>query len=115
MNGALTIRRPDDWHVHLRRGAMLDAVVSYTARQFARAIVMPNLSPPITTIEAAIDYRAEILAAAARAGHPRFTPLMTAYLTDGIDGAISVIVVAPKGDRFFAETDDGVVQSPLVY
>ena len=88
MNGALTIRRPDDWHVHLRRGAMLDAVVSYTARQFARAIVMPNLSPPITTIEAAIDYRAEILAAAARAGHPRFTPLMTAYLTDGIDGAM---------------------------
>ena len=49
MAETLTIRRPDDWHVHLRRGAMLGAVVGYTARQFARAIVMPNLSPPITT------------------------------------------------------------------
>lgn len=84
----LTIRRPDDWHVHLRRGAMLQAVVGYTARQFARAIVMPNLSPPITTIEAAEDYRAEIVAAATRAGHPDFQPLMTCYLTDGIDGAM---------------------------
>ena len=84
----LTIRRPDDWHVHLRRGAMLEAVVGYTARQFARAIVMPNLSPPITTIEAAVAYRAEIVAAATAAGHPAFTPLMTAYLTDGIDGAM---------------------------
>lgn len=85
---SLTIRRPDDWHVHLRRGAMLEAVVGYTARQFARAIVMPNLSPPITTIEAAQEYRADILAAAAAAGHPEFQPLMTAYLTDGIDGAM---------------------------
>lgn len=84
----LTIRRPDDWHVHLRRGAMLQAVVGYTARQFSRAIVMPNLSPPITTIEAAEDYRAEIVAAATRAGHPDFQPLMTCYLTDGIDGAM---------------------------
>ena len=84
----LTIRRPDDWHVHLRRGAMLDAVVGYTARQFVRAIVMPNLSPPITTIEAAQEYRAEIAAAATAAGYPDFTPLMTAYLTDGIDGAM---------------------------
>lgn len=84
----LTIRRPDDWHVHLRRGAMLDAVVGYTARQFARAIVMPNLSPPITTIEAAQEYRVEIVAAATAAGYPDFTPLMTAYLTDGIDGAM---------------------------
>jgi dihydroorotase len=85
---SLTIRRPDDWHVHLRRGAMLEAVVGYTAAQFARAIVMPNLSPPITTIEAAREYRDEILAAAAAAGHPEFQPLMTAYLTDGIDGAM---------------------------
>jgi dihydroorotase len=84
----LKIRRPDDWHVHLRRGAMLDAVVGYTARQFARAIVMPNLSPPITTIEAALEYRAEIVAAASAAGYPDFDPLMTAYLTDGIDGAM---------------------------
>ncbi|MDB5723474.1 MAG: dihydroorotase [Novosphingobium sp.] len=84
----LTIRRPDDWHVHLRRGAMLDAVIGHTARQFARAIVMPNLSPPITTIEAARDYRTEIVAAASVAGYPDFDPLMTAYLTDGIDGAM---------------------------
>ena len=84
----LTIRRPDDWHVHLRRGAMLEAVVGYTARQFARAIVMPNLSPPITTIAAAEEYRADIVAAATAAGYPEFQPLMTAYLTDGIDCAM---------------------------
>jgi dihydroorotase len=84
----LTIRRPDDWHVHLRRGAMLGAVVGYTARQFARAVVMPNLSPPITTVEAAEEYRAEIVAAAVTAGFPDFLPLMTCYLTDGIDGAM---------------------------
>ncbi|MEO5586509.1 MAG: dihydroorotase [Novosphingobium sp.] len=82
----LTIRQPDDWHVHLRRGAMLEAVIGYTARQFARAIVMPNLSPPIITIAAARAYHGEIVAAATAAGYPGFTPLMTAYLTDGIDG-----------------------------
>lgn len=90
MTEALTIRRPDDWHVHLRRGAMLEAVIGHTARQFARAIVMPNLSPPITTIEAAREYRDEILQAAASAGYPEFQPLMTAYLTDGIDRAMLV-------------------------
>jgi dihydroorotase len=74
----LTIRRPDDWHVHLRDGEMLRTVAPYTARQFARAIVMPNLAPPITTVEAAKAYRDRILAAAG-AG---FTPLMTYYLTD---------------------------------
>ena len=83
-NLKLTIRRPDDWHVHLRDGAMLAAVAPYTARQFARAIVMPNLSPPVTTIDAARDYRARIIAATG----PGFTPLMTCYLTDGIDGAM---------------------------
>jgi len=76
----LTIRKPDDWHVHLRDGEMLRAVAPYTARQFARAIVMPNLVPPITTVAAASAYRERILAAAG-AG---FTPLMTCYLTDGI-------------------------------
>jgi dihydroorotase len=74
----LTIRRPDDWHVHLRDGEMLRAVAPYTARQFARAIVMPNLVPPITTVEAAAAYRARIVAAAGVG----FTPLMTCYLTD---------------------------------
>jgi dihydroorotase len=77
----LTIRRPDDWHVHLRDGAMLEAVAPYTARQFARAIVMPNLSPPVSTVAAAREYRERIVVAAG----PGFTPLMTCYLTDGID------------------------------
>jgi dihydroorotase len=74
----LTIRRPDDWHVHLRDGEMLRKVAPYTARQFARAIVMPNLVPPVTTPEAAVAYRERIVEAAG----PGFTPLMTCYLTD---------------------------------
>ena len=75
---SLTIRRPDDWHVHLRDGAMLAAVAPFTARQFGRAIIMPNLSPPVTSVAAASAYRARIVAAAG----PGFTPLMTCYLTD---------------------------------
>ena len=78
----ITIRRPDDWHVHLRDGDMLKAVAPYTARQFARAIVMPNLSPPVTTVAATAAYRARIIAAA-----PDLVPLMTAYLTDTSDPA----------------------------
>jgi dihydroorotase len=74
----LTIRRPDDWHVHLRDAEMLRTVAPHTARQFARAIVMPNLVPPITTVEAAAAYRERIIAASG----PGFTPLMTCYLTD---------------------------------
>jgi len=81
----LVIRRPDDWHVHLRDGAMLGSVVNYTARQFARAIVMPNLAPPVTTVAAAEAYRARILAAVEPG--TVFTPLMTCYLTDDIDAA----------------------------
>jgi dihydroorotase len=77
----LTIRKPDDWHVHLRDGEMLQKVAPYTARQFARAIVMPNLLPPITTVEAARDYRKRILEVTS----PGFTPLMTCYLTDRTD------------------------------
>jgi dihydroorotase len=79
----LTLRRPDDWHVHLRDGAMLAGVVDHTARQFARAIVMPNLRPPVSTTEAARAYRARIVAAVDPA--LGFTPLMTAYLTDDSD------------------------------
>jgi dihydroorotase len=79
----LIIRRPDDWHVHLRDDQMLAAVLPATAEIFARAIVMPNLKPPITTAKAAAAYRARILAALP-AGQ-RFTPLMTCYLTDTID------------------------------
>ncbi|MCY7280618.1 MAG: dihydroorotase [Sphingomonas bacterium] len=81
MTDTITIRRPDDWHVHLRDGAMLQTVAPYTARQFSRAIVMPNLAPPVTIFEQAAAYRARILAAAG----PGFTPLMTAYLTDATD------------------------------
>ena len=85
MTATLTIRRPDDWHVHLRDGAMLEGVVGHTARQFARAIVMPNLSPPVTTTGAARAYRTRILAAVPEG--MTFTPLMTAYLTNNSDPA----------------------------
>ena len=81
MTDTIIIRRPDDWHLHLRDGAMLDLVAPYTARQFARAIVMPNLSPPVTRVDQAAAYRDRIAAAAG----PDFTPLMTAYLTDDSD------------------------------
>ena len=74
----LTLRRPDDWHVHLRDGDMLRAVAPFTARQFGRAIIMPNLVPPVTSVEMARGYRERIREAAG----PDFTPLMTCYLTD---------------------------------
>jgi dihydroorotase len=80
----LVIRRPDDWHVHLRDGDMLAAVVNATARQFARAIVMPNLKPPVTTAAAGAAYRDRIRAAVDPALD--FTPLITCYLTDGMPG-----------------------------
>ena len=83
MTQTLTIRRPDDWHIHLRDGEMLKDVVNYTARQFARAIVMPNLTPPVTTVAAGRAYRDRIVAAFDPALD--FTPLMTCYLTDTID------------------------------
>jgi dihydroorotase len=76
----LTLTRPDDWHLHLRDGAALAAVLPCTARQFGRAIVMPNLKPPVTTAAAAQAYRQRILAALP-AGLA-FEPLMTLYLTD---------------------------------
>ncbi len=82
-NDRLVMRRPDDWHVHLRDGEMLAAVVNYTARQFARAIVMPNLAQPITSVEAGKRYRERIMAAVA--SDLNFTPLMTCYLTDTLD------------------------------
>ncbi len=80
---SIRIRRPDDWHLHLRDGAMLAAVLPWTARVFGRAIVMPNLVPPVTTAAAAGAYRQRILEALP-AGMT-FAPLMTAYLTDGTD------------------------------
>ena len=86
----LTFTRPDDWHLHLRDGALMQSVLPDTARQFARAIVMPNLKPPVTTTEQALQYRARIVAAlphgakfgGAKSGAMKFEPLMTLYLTD---------------------------------
>jgi dihydroorotase len=78
---SLTIRQPDDWHVHLRDGEMLRLVAPFTARQFGRAIVMPNLLPPVTSIALAEAYRERIVEATG----PGFSPLMTCYLTDDSD------------------------------
>jgi dihydroorotase len=82
---SITLRRPDDWHLHLRDGAHLAAVLPFTAARFARAVVMPNLKPPMTTVEALDQYRQRILAALP-AGM-RFEPLMTLYLTDNTSPA----------------------------
>ena len=82
MTDTLTITRPDDWHLHVRDGAALHTVVPHTAAQFARAIIMPNLRPPVTTAQQALDYQARILAAVP-AG-VAFEPLMTLYLTDNL-------------------------------
>jgi dihydroorotase len=83
MTDTLTLRRPDDWHAHFRDGAMLRQVVPWTAGQFARAIAMPNLVPPVTDVAAARDYRGRIIAAVPPGAG--FTPLMTCYLTDDAD------------------------------
>lgn len=98
----LTLTRPDDWHLHIRDGAALQSVLPHTARQFARAIVMPNLRPPITTTAQAIGYRERILAARPKDGPGAdFQPLMTLYLTDNtpvaeIEAAKAAGVVALK-------------------
>ncbi len=80
MNQTLTLRRPDDWHLHVRDGAVLASVLPFTAAQFARAVIMPNLQPPITTVAAAASYRERILAAVPPG--LQFQPLMSIYLTD---------------------------------
>lgn len=95
MTQKLTITRPDDWHLHLRDGAALAAVLPDTARQFARAIIMPNLKPPVTTVAQAQAYRARILAALP-AGM-QFEPLMTLYLTDN---TTAEEIVAAKASGF---------------
>lgn len=79
---ALKIRRPDDCHIHLRDGEMPKTVVPYTSQVFSRAVVMPNLAPPITTVDAARAYRQRILAAVPQGDI--FTPLMTCYLTNSL-------------------------------
>src|SRR5689334_5358095 len=76
----LTLRRPDDWHVHLRDGPAMASVLADTARRFARAIVMPNLKPPVTTTSQALNYRERILQVLP--DDAQFEPLMTLYLTD---------------------------------
>jgi dihydroorotase len=97
---SLTIRRPDDWHVHFRDGAMMDAVVPETARHFGRAIVMPNLVPPVVTTKDAAAYRDRIVKSVPEGS--RFAPLMTLYLTEGTDpddvaqGAASGVITAVK-------------------
>ena len=83
MTDTLTIRRPDDWHLHLRDGAMLQAVLPETARHFARAIIMPNLVPPVVRGEQAAAYRDRIMAALPDS--MTFEPLMTLYLTEDTD------------------------------
>lgn len=99
---SLTIRRPDDWHLHFRDGETMRAVVPHTARQFARAIVMPNLAPPVTTSALAAAYRDRIAAAVPEGVD--FTPLMTAYLTDETDA-----------DDMAAGFADGVLTAAKLY
>ncbi|MEM9043373.1 MAG: dihydroorotase [Pseudomonadota bacterium] len=109
----LTIRKPDDWHLHLRDGAMLEGVVHWSARDIARAIIMPNLVPPVVTGAQASQYRERILAAA-----PGFQPLMTLYLTDTTDpedvvsayeaGIIKAVKLYPAGAT--TNSDSGVTK-----
>jgi len=120
MTQQLTLTRPDDWHLHVRDGAAMAAVVPATARQFGRAIIMPNLRPPITTAAAAADYRARILAALP-AGHD-FTPLMTLYLTDKLavdeiararDAGVVAAKLYPAGAT--TNSDAGVTDMRKIY
>ncbi|MCZ6638074.1 MAG: dihydroorotase [Alphaproteobacteria bacterium] len=83
MTDRITIRKPDDWHLHVRDGEMLNSVMHFTARNFGRAIIMPNLVPPVTTIKDAIAYRERVMAALPEGSS--FEPLMTCYMTDETD------------------------------
>ena len=94
MQTKLTIRRPDDWHLHLRDGDMLQAVIADTTRHFGRAIIMPNLEPPVVTAKDAAAYRERIMAACPL--NADFAPLMTLYLTETTD-ADDVALAAEAG------------------
>lgn len=117
----LTITRPDDWHLHLRDGALMQAVVQDTARQFARAIVMPNLRPPVTTTEQSLAYRRRIIAALP--ADVEFEPLMTLYLTDNTtaeeigrarqSGIVHAVKLYPAGAT--TNSDAGVTDIRKVY
>ena len=98
----ITLTRPDDWHLHLRDGAALKAVLPHSARQFARAIIMPNLKPPVTTVDAAAAYRQRILAALQSGSG--FLPLMTLYLTDNT-----------SADEIRKAADSGFVHAVKLY
>ena len=112
----LTLRRPDDWHLHLRDGAAMASVLADTARRFARAIVMPNLKPAVRTTEQALAYRERILAALPRGA--RFEPLMTLYLTDDtppeeiarakLSGRVFGVKLYPAGAT--THSDEGVTR-----
>ena len=117
----LTITRPDDWHLHVRDGAAMAAVIGYTAQQFARAIIMPNLKPPVTTTELAQAYRQRILQALPEGSD--FQPLMTLYLTDHTtpgeisrakqSGEVFAIKLYPAGAT--TNADSGVTQLQKTY
>ena len=116
----ITLTRPDDWHLHLRDSAALAAVLPHTARQFARAIVMPNLRPPVTITEQALAYRERILAA--RPAGSDFQPLMTLYLTDNLppdeirrakDAGIVAVKLYPAGAT--TNSDAGVTDLRKTY
>jgi len=117
----LTITRPDDWHTHVRNGTILKTVLPHTARQFARAIIMPNLKPPVTTVAQALAYREEILQAVP-AGID-FTPLMTLYLTGST--ASTEIKTAAESEHVYAfklypagattNSDSGVADIKAIY
>ena len=91
MTDTITLTRPDDWHLHLRDGAMLDAVTPDTAADFGRALIMPNLVPPVVTGADAAAYRDRIMAAIPAGAD--FTPMMTLYLTEGTDPGDLLIVI----------------------
>lgn len=120
MTETLTITRPDDWHLHLRDGAAMAAVLPATAAQFARAIVMPNLKPPVTTATAALAYRSRIEAALPQGAV--FTPLMTLYLTDKLppdeirrakDAGVVAVKLYPAGAT--THSDAGVTDIRKTY
>jgi dihydroorotase len=87
----LKLTRPDDWHLHLRQGSLMSSVVEMTARQMGRAVVMPNLSPPIRTVGESLKYRSEIIASLPK--QSSFNPLMTLYLTDKLPNKILLMQV----------------------
>jgi len=120
MTATLTITRPDDWHLHVRDGAALRAVVPHTARQFGRAIIMPNLKPPITTAAQAAAYRDRIRAAVPEG--ITFEPLMTLYLTDALaadeirrarDAGVVAVKLYPAGAT--TNSDAGVTDLRKTY